>query len=76
VGAGDSFMAAALDALAGLGLTGAGARADLAGLDAAALGQVVRRAGTAAALTVSRPGANPPDLAELDAALPSRPEPA
>lgn len=76
VGAGDSFMAAALDALAGLGLTGAGARADLAGLDAAALGQVLRRAGTAAALTVSRPGANPPDLAELDADLASRPEPA
>lgn len=69
VGAGDSFMAAALDALAGLDLTGAAARPALRALGAAELAGVLRRAGTAAALTVSRPGANPPDLRELTAAL-------
>ncbi|MYS22899.1 fructokinase [Streptomyces sp. DvalAA-14] len=69
VGAGDSFMAAALDALAGLDLLGAAARPRLAALDQASLAAVLHRAATAAALTVSRPGANPPDLAELRAAL-------
>ncbi|MFC4032283.1 carbohydrate kinase [Streptomyces polygonati] len=75
VGAGDSFMAAALDTLAGLGLLGAAGRAGLSALstrsvlEETALGAVLRRAATAAALTVSRPGANPPDLAELRAAL-------
>ncbi len=69
VGAGDSFMAAALDALAGLDLTGAAARPALRALGADDLAAVLRRAGTAAALTVSRPGANPPDLRELRAAL-------
>ncbi|MFE4976736.1 carbohydrate kinase [Kitasatospora sp. NPDC056651] len=53
VGAGDSFMAALLDARA----TGA----DLPGC--------LTRAVTAAALTVARPGANPPSAAELAAAL-------
>ncbi|HEY3481484.1 MAG TPA: carbohydrate kinase [Streptomyces sp.] len=69
VGAGDSFMAAVLDALADLDLTGAPARPALAGLDEATLAHVLRHAGTAAALTVSRPGANPPDREELRAAL-------
>jgi len=68
VGAGDSFMSAALDTLAGLGRLGAAARAE-PGLDEATLTEVLRRAATAAALTVSRPGANPPDGAELAAAL-------
>ncbi|WP_377267152.1 carbohydrate kinase [Peterkaempfera sp. SMS 1(5)a] len=68
VGAGDSFMSATLDALAGLGRLGAAARAE-PGLDEATLTEVLRRASTAAALTVSRPGANPPDGAELAAAL-------
>lgn len=53
VGAGDSFMAAFLHARA--------AGTDLAGCLTAAV--------TAAALTVSRPGANPPSAAELAAAL-------
>ncbi|WP_031072733.1 carbohydrate kinase family protein [Streptomyces sp. NRRL WC-3742] len=53
VGAGDSFMAALLHARAD--------GTDLAGCLAEAV--------TAAALTVSRPGANPPSAAELEAAL-------
>ncbi|MFJ1586341.1 carbohydrate kinase [Streptomyces sp. NPDC088197] len=69
VGAGDSFMSATLDALTGLGLTGAAARPALGALDKATLAHVLRHAGTAAALTVSRPGANPPTTGELRAAL-------
>jgi fructokinase len=69
VGAGDSFMAAALDALAGLKLLGAEARPALTALHDVALGGVLRHASTAASLTVSRPGANPPDTVELWAAL-------
>lgn len=70
VGAGDAFMAAALDALHALGLTGAAARPLLAArLDGPALARVLRRACAAAALTVSRAGARPPDAAELDAAV-------
>ncbi|WP_395297858.1 carbohydrate kinase [Kitasatospora hibisci] len=53
VGAGDSFMAALL-----------GSRWAGAGLE-----QALARAVAAAAVTVSRPGANPPDAAELRAAL-------
>jgi fructokinase len=69
VGAGDSFMSAVLDGLAGLDLLGAAARPRLSGPDESALTAVLRRAATAAALTVSRPGANPPSLAELRTAL-------
>ena len=65
VGAGDSFMSATLDALAARGLLGAPARPDLAALTADVLGAVLRRAATAAAITVSRPGANPPTADEL-----------
>lgn len=71
VGAGDAFMSATLDALDDLGLLGAEGRPALAGggLGEVALGGVLRHASTAASLTVSRPGANPPDTAELRAAL-------
>ncbi|MEV6251348.1 carbohydrate kinase [Streptomyces sp. NPDC051742] len=62
VGAGDSFMSAVLDTLAGRG------REDLGALGAADLAGLLRRAGAAAAVTVSRAGAQPPDRAELDAA--------
>jgi fructokinase len=69
VGAGDAFMSAALDALADLGLLGAGARPALGALHDVTLAGVLRHASAAASLTVSRPGANPPDTAELRAAL-------
>ncbi|MFG3223691.1 carbohydrate kinase [Kitasatospora sp. NPDC048194] len=59
VGAGDSFMAAFL-------------HARMAGTD---LTGCLVQAVTAAALTVSRPGANPPSAAELTAALARRPQP-
>ncbi|GAB2718567.1 carbohydrate kinase family protein [Kitasatospora kifunensis] len=69
VGAGDSFMSAALDALAARGLLGAGGRAALRTLTESALAALLRHAGAAAAVTVSRAGANPPDVRELAAAL-------
>ncbi|MFF5637290.1 carbohydrate kinase [Streptomyces sp. NPDC012825] len=62
VGAGDSFMSAALDTLA------ARDRAALGALSAGELAGLLARAGAAAAVTVSRAGARPPDRAELDAA--------
>ncbi|MFD3569123.1 carbohydrate kinase [Streptomyces sp. NPDC058667] len=62
VGAGDSFMSAVLDTLAGRG------REALGGLGAEDLAELLRTAGAAAAVTVSRAGAHPPDRAELDAA--------
>ncbi|MFF1867776.1 carbohydrate kinase [Kitasatospora herbaricolor] len=69
VGAGDSFMSATLDALAARSLLGGPGRAALAALDGPALAEVLRQAATAAAVTVSRAGANPPDAAELRARL-------
>ncbi len=65
VGAGDSFMSAVLDALAARTLLGAGARPALAALDAPTLASVLRHAAVAAAVTVSRAGANPPSRDEL-----------
>ncbi|MFF4169463.1 carbohydrate kinase [Streptomyces sp. NPDC001744] len=62
VGAGDSFMSAVLDTLAGRD------RAALGALSAGELEGLLARAGAAAAVTVSRAGAQPPDRAELDAA--------
>ncbi|MFJ4868757.1 carbohydrate kinase [Streptomyces sp. NPDC088757] len=62
VGAGDSFMSAVLDALT------ARDRAALGALSAGELTGLLARAGAAAAVTVSRAGARPPDRAELDAA--------
>ncbi|MFE0642465.1 PfkB family carbohydrate kinase [Streptomyces sp. NPDC058877] len=62
VGAGDSFMSAVLDALVGWG------RAALDGLGPEALVDLLQRAGAAAAVTVARAGAQPPDRSELDAA--------
>lgn len=59
IGAGDSFMAALLDAWIDAGLP---VGADLAETD---LRTMVRRALAAAAITVSRPGVDPPWISEL-----------
>lgn len=65
VGAGDSFMAALLSGVVDLGLAGAQNRKDLRGLSAESLRNLLAHAARAAAVTVSRAGANPPTRAEL-----------
>lgn len=67
VGAGDSFSAALVHALGGLGLLGAARRADLRAIDLAGTNDVLEIAVRVAAITVSRPGADPPWRHELDA---------
>ena len=67
VGAGDSFMSATLDQLASLCLLGATARPGLAALSNSEADRLLRTAGAAAAVTVSRAGARPPSAAELRA---------
>ena len=57
IGAGDTFSAALLDGVLG--------RGDLAELDETAIREVLDRAVRAAAVTVSRPGADPPYASEL-----------
>jgi len=69
IGAGDSFCAALLDGLRRRDLLGAGRRAELRGLSLDGWGEVIARANRAAAITVSRPGANPPTADELEAAI-------
>ena len=65
VGAGDAFMAGALDGLWQAGLLGAEHREALRGVSPGTLREVLGRAAKVAAITVSRPGANPPYRAEL-----------
>ena len=65
-GAGDSFMAALLSGVVDRGLGGAQNRADLCGLPAEGLAALLAHATRAAAVTVSRAGANPPTRAELN----------
>ncbi|WP_406099483.1 carbohydrate kinase [Streptomyces sp. NBC_01013] len=69
VGAGDAFMSGTLHALALHGLLGPAGRERLRALDKGTVMDVLRRASASAAVTVARAGANPPGLAELDAAL-------
>jgi fructokinase len=69
VGAGDTFSGVLVDALLGLGVGGPGARAALAALSDRDVLEAVSAASVGAAVTVSRPGADPPDRAELSAAL-------
>jgi fructokinase len=67
IGAGDSFMSGLLAALSDRGLLGAGRREALRALPASDIRDVVAFAARCAAITVSRPGADPPtrdDLAE------------
>ncbi|MDQ0616321.1 carbohydrate kinase family protein [Arthrobacter globiformis] len=66
VGAGDSFMAALLSWVVDRGLDGAQNRADLRALPAEGLTALLAHASRAAAVTVSRAGANPPTRAELN----------
>ena len=65
VGAGDSFMTGLIDALWALDLLGADRRSRLASVSLADLEGVVRAAARAAALTVTRAGADLPDRAAL-----------
>jgi fructokinase len=65
IGAGDTFGAALIDGLWERGLLGADRRADLRALDTATWGEVLAWASRAAAVTVSRPGADPPYRSEL-----------
>lgn len=65
VGAGDSFMAALLSTLVDRELDGAHRRPELRAMSTATLAEVIGYAARAAAITVSRAGANPPNRAEL-----------
>lgn len=65
IGAGDTFGAALLDALWQRGRLGAAARAELAALPESEITEVLSFAARAAAVTVSRPGADPPYRHEL-----------
>ena len=65
VGAGDTFSAGILDALADKGLLGADRREMLGAIPSDELAAVLRRAARLAAITVSRAGANPPWSREL-----------
>lgn len=68
IGAGDTYMGALIDALIALGAHGPTARDTLRTLTAEQLRRAAEWATRAAAITVSRPGADPPTRAELDAA--------
>lgn len=65
VGAGDSFMGGLIDGLWSAGLLGADRREALGETDDATLRRILERCVRIAAVTVSRPGANPPTAAEL-----------
>lgn len=66
VGAGDSFMGGLIDGLWSAGLLGADRRGALRAAGDVALQEVLTRCAQIAAITVSRPGADPPRRAELD----------
>lgn len=65
VGAGDTFSAGILDALAAKSLLGAEHREQLSTLPSDEIASVLRRAAILASITVSRAGANPPWSHEL-----------
>lgn len=66
VGAGDSFMGGLIDGLWSAGLLGAAQREHLGAIPTEVVEQILTRCARIAAITVSRAGANPPTLAELD----------
>ncbi len=65
VGAGDSFMGGLIDGLWSAGLLGGRRREALYDVDTATVEHVLNRCAQIAAITVSRPGANPPRSSEL-----------
>jgi fructokinase len=69
VGAGDSFTSGLLDGLHRADLVSGARRDALAAIDQATLGSVIDEAILVAGLTCSRPGADPPTRAEVDAAV-------
>lgn len=66
VGAGDTFMGALIDGLLEVGAFGLSKQGAVSTLDHEALVAVLNRCARAAAVTVSRPGADPPTKTELD----------
>ncbi len=72
VGAGDAMMAGLLDALARAGLLSVDAVPRLRAASLADIEPLLRHAVAVAALTCTRPGANPPDQQELAAWLAQR----
>jgi fructokinase len=75
VGAGDSFTSGLLDGLRRADLIGGARREALSAIDESSLVSILDDASLVAAITCSRPGANPPTRAEVEAARakPSRP---
>jgi len=69
VGAGDSLMAALIAGLLDRGIAGPEARAKVAALAAEDIADLMHFSATAAGITVSRAGANPPTREELVAVL-------
>jgi fructokinase len=67
VGAGDSFTSGLLEALHRADLIGGSRREAIATIDESTLASVVDAAALTAAITCSRPGADPPTRAEIDA---------
>jgi fructokinase len=76
VGAGDSFTSGLLDGLRRADLIGGFRRESLAAIDESSLISLLDTAGLIAALTCSRPGADPPTRAEVDAVQAAQPGPA
>jgi len=72
VGAGDSFTSGLLDGLHRADLSGGSRRAALEAIDESTLISVIDSAALVAAITCSRPGADPPTRAEVDAAVAAR----
>jgi fructokinase len=70
VGAGDSFTSGLLDGLRRADLIGGSQRDAMAAIDEPTLASVVDAASLVAAITCSRPGADPPTRAEVDAVRP------
>ena len=68
VGAGDSFTSGLLDALGRMDLLGGSRHEALAAMDESTLAGLLDAAGLVAAMTCSRPGADPPTRAEVSRA--------